>query len=172
MSLVRPEAARRLRQWREPLSAALAMAAGLWLIWLGGFVLMPVGALILLVALGWLVVALRRQRFLRTAQAPGVVEVDEGQVGYYGPSFGGFVALSELAELRLVDLHGQRHWRLRTLGGEALMIPVDAAGADRLYDAFAALEGIDMARVSAALDRAPSMAPLWRRDRTLAAQPR
>ena len=74
-----------------------------------------------------------------------MVEVDEGQVGYWGPSFGGFVALADLVEVRLTEFHGTRQWRLRTASGEVLTVPVDAAGAEKLYDAFAALPGIDMA---------------------------
>ena len=59
---------------------------------------------------------------------PGVVEVDEGQVGYLGPTFGGYVALPDLVELRLIAIRGQRLWRLKQADGQALLIPVAAAG--------------------------------------------
>jgi hypothetical protein len=80
------------------------------------------------------------------------VEVDEGQVGYLGPSFGGFVALPDLVEVRLVTMYGRRLWRLKQADGQALLIPVDAAGAERLFDAFGSLPGMDMAALLAALE--------------------
>ncbi len=152
-----------LRRWREVIAAGAVAAAGLWLLSLGGYVLVPAGAALTALAAGWAMIALRRIRFLRGVGAPGLVEVDEGQVGYFGPTFGGFVALADLAELRLAEFHGARAWRLKTQDGQVLLIPVDAAGAERLYDAFAALPGIDMARVKAALDHGQPTLPLWRR---------
>lgn len=152
-----------LHRWREVIAAGLVAGAGLWLALLGGYLLVPVGGAVVLLAAGWALIALRRTRFLRGIAAPGVVEVDEGQIGYYGPTFGGFVALADLAELRLADFHGARAWRLKTHDGQVLLIPADAAGAERLFDAFAALPGIDMARVTAALDHGQATLPLWRR---------
>ncbi|SPH23402.1 hypothetical protein DEA8626_02466 [Defluviimonas aquaemixtae] len=167
--MIRPEVLAFLRRWREALSAAAAFTFGLWLASLGGWLLVPFGVVLAALSLGWTVIALRRLRFLRGVAAPGVVEVDEGQVGYYGPSFGGFVALADLAELRLTERHGSRQWRLKTRNGEVLLVPVDAAGAEKLYDAFAALPGIDMAALAAALDNCVGTLPLWRRhDQSLA----
>ncbi len=67
---------------------------------------MPLGAVLGATGLAWLVVALRRRRFARAIEAPGVVEVDEGQIGYLGPTFGGYIALRELAEIRMIDVQG------------------------------------------------------------------
>jgi hypothetical protein len=161
--MIRPEVRATLRRWREVIAAGLVAALGLWLVMLGGYLLVPLGGAVMILAAGWALIALRRIRFLRGVAAPGVVEVDEGQIGYFGPTFGGFVALAELAELRLAEFHGARAWRLKTQDGQVLLIPVDAAGAERLYDAFAALPGIDMARITAALDHEQATLPLWRR---------
>lgn len=161
--MIRPELKVALRRWREVIAAVGLALFGAWLIALGGWLLGPLGIGLVLLAAAWGLVALRRLRFLRGISAPGVVEVIEGQVGYYGPSFGGFVALADVTELRVIDLAGKRQWRLRTRGAEVLMIPVDAAGADRLYDAFAALPGIDMAAVTAALDDTAPPLRLWKR---------
>lgn len=163
MSFLRPEIAAGLARWREVIAAVAALAAGAWLAWLGGWLLVPLGGMVIVLALAWGTIALRRLRFLRGVAAPGMVEVDEGQIGYFGPSFGGFIALAELSELRLTVRHGARHWRLKTSAGEVLLVPVDAAGAEKLHDAFAALPGIDMARLAAALDRGAETVPLWRR---------
>ena len=163
MSFIRPKARREIERWSEVAAAVGAALVGTLLMRMGGFLFLPVGALLTLLSLGWLLNALRRLSFQRPVAAPGVVEVIEGQVGYFGPTFGGFVALDEVNELRLTDFHGARQWRLRTLSGEVLLIPIDATGAEKLFDAFATLPGIDMAALSVALNRGASTLPLWTR---------
>jgi hypothetical protein len=151
MSFIRAEARAALWQWREVIAASFLGAFGLWLMALGGFLLLPLGAIIALLALAFGLLALRRLRFAQTGDAPGVVELDEGQISYFGPSFGGALALRELEELRLITHHGHRMWRLRQTDGQTLLIPVEALGADRLFDAFAALPGMDTGALVAAL---------------------
>lgn len=150
--MIRVEVTDAIWRWREVIAAGCFGAFGLWLIWLGGFLLGPLGALVLVLAAFWGVTAWRRMRFAQEVAAPGMVEVDEGQVGYLGPSFGGYVALPDLAEIRLVTMYGRRLWRLKQADGQTLLIPVDAAGADRLFDAFGSLPGMDMAALLAALE--------------------
>jgi hypothetical protein len=151
MSLIRPEARAALWRLREVFAAVALAAVGLWLAALGGYVLVPVGAAVIVLALGFGVLAWRRMRFAQTGQAPGVVEFDEGQVSYFGPTIGGAVALRELVELRLLIAGGRRMWRLKQQDGQALLIPVEALGAERLFDAFAALPGMDTAALVAAV---------------------
>lgn len=157
MTLIRPEVTAMIWRWREVIWAAVVAGVGLWLIGLGGYLLVPVGLIIVgigvvLAETGW-----RRLRFQQAVDAPGIVEVDEAQVGYLGPELGGFLSLQELVELRILSLRGRRLWRLKQADGQALLIPVDAAGADRLFDAFANLPGMDTAALVAAL--APSTLP-------------
>lgn len=172
--MIRPDLQAALYRGREVIAAAALGALGLAVALQGGWLLQALGAAIALIALAWGVPALRRLRFGQDVAAPGVVEVDEGQIAYMGPAFGGFVALPDLVELRLVTMRGRRLWRLRQADGQALLIPVDAAGADRLFDAFASLPGMDTAALVAALSPATAAAPgalttgpdmrvLWRR---------
>lgn len=163
MSFVRPELAERLRPWREVAFAILLALVGAWIALRGGWILFVLGLAIWSVAGGWALTALRRMRFRPTSGAPGVVEVDEGQIGYFGPDFGGFIAVADLAEVRLVLFHGQRHWRLRTVDGQVLTIPAGAVGADRLFDAFAVLPGIDMGTIAAAMVGPVPKGALWSR---------
>ena len=151
MSAIRPEVSATARRWREVIAAVSFGAFGLWLIWLGGYVLFPAGLLVLAAAAAWALTALRRLRFAQAVHAPGVVEVDEGQIGYLGPTFGGYVAIPDLIEIRLVSMYGKRMWRLKQADGQTVLIPIDAAGAERLFDAFASLPGIDMGAVTAAI---------------------
>lgn len=156
---LRPEAREALWRWREVIWAGAVAAVGLWLIWLGGWLLGPLGVLVVLLALGLSVQALRRMRFALDVDAPGVVQIDEGQISYMGPSVGGFVSLPELVELRLMTLRGRRLWRLKQADGQALLIPVEAEGAAALFDAFASLPGMDSGALVAALGPPSQVGP-------------
>lgn len=145
-----------IEPWREVMAALALGAFGLWVASRGGAILVPAGLAIGALGVAWAVTARRRMRFHREVGAPGVVEVVEGQVSYMGPVVGGAVSLDELADLRLVSLRGRRLWRLRQADGQAILIPVDAAGADGLYDAFVSLPGMDTGALVAALSPAPT----------------
>lgn len=152
MSLIRPEVTDLIWRLREVIWGGLVIALGLWLIFLGGLILIPLGLAIAAIGLVLAGTAFRRMRFVQAIDAPGIVELDEAQVGYLGPELGGFLSLQELVELRMLVLRGRRLWRLKQADGQALLIPVDARGADRLYDAFANLPGMDTAALVAALE--------------------
>ena len=160
MTWVRPEVADLLARFREVIAAAGVVALGIWVALPGGYLLVPVGAALMALGFGWAVLAWRRMRFERGLsgagqEAPGIVEIDEGQIGYLGPGAGGFVGLADLVELRLLTLRGRRVWRLKQSDGQALLIPVDAAGAEALFDGFVALPGMDAATLIAALHPGP-----------------
>jgi hypothetical protein len=157
MSFIRPEVAEALTRWREVIAAGGVVALGLWFALQLGYVLPALGLLLIVVGLGWGAVAFRRLRFHQAGEAPGIVRVTEAQVAYMGPRIGGFVGLPDLTEIRLLSYRGRRVWKLRAATGEALHIPVEADGADALFDAFAGLPGMDMAALVAALGtEAPS----------------
>ena len=143
MPLIRQEVTDLAWRGREVLAAGGALALSLWVAAQGGYLLVPLGLLLATLALGFAVLALRRLRFSQTLGAPGMVEVDEAQISYMGPTTGGFVSLGELVELRLLTLRGRRLWRLKQADGQALLVPVDAAGSEALFDAFGNLPGMD-----------------------------
>ena len=163
-SLIRPELVAAVRPWRETIWAAATGLVGVWLISRGGWLFWPLGLLILGVAVVWGIDAARRTRFARDISAPGLVEIEEGAIRYYGAhQLGGEIALRDLTEIRLLRLSGRDHWRLRTDGGEALLIPLNAAGAGTLASAFTALPGFHMAETVAAIDSTDSVRTVWRR---------
>ena len=149
--MIRPEALAALSRWRESAFGAAIIAAGLWLASLGGWLLWPLGLALAAAGAAFLVLALRRARFRQNSIGPGLMELDESQITYFGPMGGGAVSLRELVELRLLSRAGRRFWRLKQADGQALLIPVDAAGAERLFDAFSALPGMDSQALVAAL---------------------
>ncbi len=163
MNFVRPALAADLRRYGEVMVAAAVTLAGVLIAAQGGLILVPSGGILALAGGGWTVTAIRSAVFRGPVRAPGIVDVDEGQIGYLGPSFGGYVALADLAELRIVTVAGHRQWRLRTTDGQVLLIPVAAKGAEALHDAFAVLAGIDMTALARALAGPPKTSVLWSR---------
>ncbi len=174
MSLMRPEARATLWRWREVLVALGAGTLGGWwaltsfglLRWLG--VLLVAGAAALLVA------GVQRARFRGTGGGAGVVTVDEGQISYFGPQTGGLVGLGEIEALHLdPGATPSPVWILARRGQPDLAIPVDAEGADALFDAFAALPGIRTHRLAARMQaQGASRVLIWRRGGALDASRR
>ncbi|MCU0904125.1 MAG: hypothetical protein MUE83_09650 [Tabrizicola sp.] len=158
MSFIRPELMAAAARWREVIAAAIVAALGLWTATRGGYVLTTIGLALIALGAAWALTAFRRLRFQQDGEAPGIVRVTEGQIAYFGPRIGGFVGLPDLSEIRLLTLRGRRIWKLKQGDGQLLHIPVEADGADALFDAFATLPGIDMAALVAALgtDAPPS----------------
>lgn len=169
--IMRPETRAILKRWREPIIAGVVVLLGLWcalatfgvLSWLGWI------AVVLGLAMGG--VAVQRVLFRRGGGGPGVVTVDERRVVYYGPLTGGVVDLDALARLELEpQALPDSHWILTPESGEPVAIPVNAEGADALFDAFTALAGLRTDAMLTVLRRTPdARVTLWeatpRRDR-------
>lgn len=145
MTLIRPDAAAGLKRWAEPLAALALIGWGLWwgltsfgvIRWLGFALIIVGGAL--------LVLGIRRARFWRGTGGLGHVEVDEGSIAYFGPENGGAVAIDALKYIMLVQRdRGRREWELAAPAVPPVWIPVDASGAQALFDVFANLPGMDM----------------------------
>ncbi|MFS4581999.1 hypothetical protein [Phaeobacter sp. C3_T13_0] len=153
MSFIRPEARAALWRWRELIAAA--GLGGLGLIWaLGSFGLVALMGWVL-IGLGLIVsiIGVQRMRFRLGGAGPGVVQVDEGQIAYFGPLTGGAIALSELERLTLDHAAKPAHWLLDQPGQLALAIPVNATNSDALFDAFATLPGLRTERMLAELHK-------------------
>lgn len=164
---LRPEAVALLTRWREVIGGGVAVMVGGLLVMQIGYVQQGLGIGLIAVALGYIVLALRRLRFAGAADAPGVVSLDEGQIAYFAPSIsgtiGGTIDLSDLRELRLRHDHGRLSWFLVT-DTHALAIPHDAAGADQLFDAFSALPDLGPATLLQAVQsKHKGTAIVWRR---------
>ncbi|MBA4490553.1 hypothetical protein H1S04_07195 [Paracoccus sp. S1E-3] len=162
--MIRPELARWLAPRREFFAALAGMALGLWVATRGGWFLGALGLMLGALCLGWAIDSRRRLAFRRDIAAPGVLDIDEGEIRYFAArALGGSVALRDLTEIRLLRLNGQDNWRLKTRDGQALLIPVEARGAEQLADAFTALPGVDMGRITGALAQkgGPSLRVVW-----------
>ena len=163
--MIRPEAAALLARWREAAIGGAAILLGVWLLATSGG--LPVLFGIALTGAGAVLAlsGLRRARFRRAADEPGMLELDEGRLTYLGPVLGGTVAVAELEEVTFRRTRsGEAFWRLSPEGGRALIVPEGAAGAERLLDALAPLPGFDSgALVRATRAPAPATVTVWRR---------
>ena len=162
MSFIRPEATRALSRWREVLVGAAAIGLALW--WMLG----PGGLL------GWIAVApaiggaalivigVQRVRFRSGTDGPGVVQVDEGRIAYFGPVTGGVVSLSEMSALHLDPSDTPARWRLHQPGQPPVEIPLTARGAEQLFDVFATLPGLRTGKLLSAIETGgPRPVTIW-----------
>ncbi|MEM7473264.1 MAG: hypothetical protein AAF340_18095 [Pseudomonadota bacterium] len=170
--MIRPEVAAMFTKYREVIAAIAAAFAGLWVMSWTGWFWTGIGAVILLAGATLAYTALRRMRFQSEQIGPGVVEIDERQISYFSAYEGGAVSINQLARISIIgDQGGQwgdaKHWVLEEDGGALITIPSSAAGAEKLIDAFAALDGVDFDRASKALN-SPGATPhvIWQKPRT------
>ena len=164
MSFIRPEAAAGLNRWREALyGGAVLLIALFWLFGSRGLLhLLGYPVAILALVLIW--VGIQRARFRSASDGAGAVQVDEGQITYFGPMTGGATALADLERLTLVRNLKPAHWRLDTPQHDSLLIPVNAAGSEALFDAFATLQGLQTERMLAELNgRGDQPVVIWER---------
>lgn len=150
---LRPEVRAFLDRWREALLGVATLLLGLWWIIGPGQLLLIPGYAACAIGLALLWIGIQRARFRGPGGGPGTVQVDEGQVTYFGPLTGGAVALRELERLTLVSTLKPAHWRLDQPGQAPLLVPVNADGADALFDAFATLPGLKTERMLAEMRR-------------------
>ena len=160
---LRPEVRDALRRGRETLAGAALVLIAVWM-WVATFGVTRLLALalgVLGLALIW--TGVQRWRFGQGTGGPGVVQVDERRLVYWGPLTGGVMDLDNLARLDLDPAGRPAHWVLTDLRGEVLAIPTTAQGAEALFDLFAVLPGLKVEAMLTALardDGAP--VPLWR----------
>jgi len=144
MSFIRPEARAAIWRWREVVAASgILLIGAYWAFGFGFGVLHWLGYVVLVIGVIAMVAGLQRVRFRGAQGGAGVVTVDEGQVAYFGPLSGGVIAMRELTKLTLDPTMEPPHWVLSQIGEQTLYIPVDAKGADGLFDAFASLPDLN-----------------------------
>ena len=107
---------------------------------------LAVGALLI-------IAGIQRGRFRTGSGGPGVVQIVEGRIAYFGPLTGGTAELGQLSRLVLDPSGKPPHWLLHQPGQLPLAIPLTAEGADALFDAFATLPGLQTERMLAEMRR-------------------
>ncbi|WP_211241972.1 hypothetical protein [Roseivivax halodurans] len=159
--MIRPGARAALSRWAEALIGGGVIVLGiLWAQGWGGI-------------LGWTVAiagaalagaGIQRARFRSGGGGPGVVQVTEGRIAYFGPLDGGIADIDALRKLTLDPTGKPAHWILARPGEPPLAIPLTATGADDLFDAFAALPGLDTEAMLRRMRHRPDHpVVIWRR---------
>lgn len=177
MSWLRADAVQTVLRWVEPVVSGLAAIwlgrAALGLLWYSN----PVGVLALAgagLAATWCGVSAFRNLLSgegagRYPGGPGIVSIDEGRIGYFGPHGGGFVAVDALVAVDLLSSRSRSPseliWRFTDEVGEQLLVPNGAEGADQLLDTLGVLPKLEYSKIAAAMfARGEGVFPIWRRD--------
>lgn len=173
---MRERALRVLRDWAEPLAYGAVALTILWLLdnmaLLGG----PAGWLVLGVA-AFVLWRLFRGAYVEgmlkraRAEGPGVVDIVERRIAYFGPEQGGGVSIDALTRVEIHTtsdgpLAEDVFWVFHVEGqpGPVLTIPAGAVGAERLLGALSALPGFDHDGVVRAMgSTADAVFIIWRR---------
>ncbi|MFK7763690.1 MAG: hypothetical protein AB8B62_10535 [Roseobacter sp.] len=142
--MIRPEAKAQLVRFREVLAGVGAALLGLWWLWGASPLLMLPGVALALAGIALIWLGLQRAKFRGEGLGPGSVQVDEGQITYFGPLTGGAVDLRDLTQITFDGTLFPAHWQLHQPGVPDLLIPRNAEGSERLFDAFATLPGFRM----------------------------
>ncbi len=164
-SFMRPEARATLWRWREVIVGLALLAFGLWWV-IGGFgVVRGIGFVICAVAIALILAGAQRSRFRQTGTGPGVVQVTERRLAYFGPLTGGTMDIEDVTRLELEPkARPAAHWIVSGMGGKRLEIPVNATGADDLFDLFGALPNLNTESMLTVLSRTPDARVLvWER---------
>lgn len=166
---VRPELAATFARYREAgIGAGLALA-GLYGMATQHGLAFYLSLLALPAGLALLWEGVQRARLPSGGTGPGVVEVDERQITYFGPDGGMAVSVDALIRVEVVtnDLGpfaSDLFWVFHSEGAPPLVVPGDAAGADQIHDALTALPGMDFRRVAqAAGSVSPGSFVVWQR---------
>lgn len=144
MDLIRPEVKSRFWRFREAAFGFVMAAVGIYWAVTSHGVLSAAGMSISIAASLLIFAGLQRARFRVSGDGPGVVQIDERQVIYYGPHDGGVISVDSLTRLELEPrARPAGAWVLTEPGAPVLEIPTNADNADALFDVFASLKGLD-----------------------------
>lgn len=162
---IRPELKAAVWRWRDVIVAVAIAGLGAWLIlggrgflpWLG-WVFLALGAVLLLAGL-------QRTRFRQGDDGPGVVQIRERRLAYFGPLDGGVVDIAGIRALAFEPKgHPAPYWVITGSEHRDIAIPVTAKGAEALFDTFSSLPGMRTERLLAVLEDPPDQrVVIWSR---------
>lgn len=162
--MFRQEAKTTLWNLREVIAGIACVCVGIWFLSQPGNLLALPGIALGVAGTALIWIGVQRARFRRDQDGQGAVQVDESEITYFGPISGGAVSLREMTALAIDGSMRPAHWRLEQAGQAPLLIPVNAVGADALFDAFAALPGLRTEKMLSELNANPDQIVLiWQR---------
>jgi hypothetical protein len=169
MSFIRPPVTAHFTKWREAYFAGFVMALGGWAFLRGqsnlNLILQGLGLIISLAGIIFLRTAIQRIRFRKSQKAPGMVDVTEREISYFGPMHGKTISLESLSKIELRESEAYASiWVLHHIEGDPMIVPTTAKGSDRLFDAFISLSNVKMDTLVSAINQVPIQAQvIWER---------
>ncbi len=161
----RPEAKALIWRFRDVWGALLVLGLGIYwaatgygfVVWLG-FSIAGLGVVLL-------VAGIQRGRFRQGNDGPGVVQITERRLAYFGPLSGGVMDINDLSRLSFDPTgHPAPYWILTGPEARDIAIPTTAAGAEALFDAFSSLPGIKTEAILGVLSDPPDhQVVIWSR---------
>ncbi len=156
MPIFRADALHTLKRWQEPIVIGVFLLATLRVLWLAfiwsSWVMALFGIVLASIVGSLFYVALLRIRLRSDESSPGLVEIDERNITYLAPHLGGVVSIDFIRKIDVSPTRsGGRNWVLYSFEGPPVLIPFNAQGADKLIEAFSALHGLGVERISKAV---------------------
>jgi len=167
MSFIRPEILDFAQKHKTGLAYGGIASVGALLLWRGLSMHAPllsiIGGALIAVSATMALADRQRARFKRATDQPGVVQIDEAQISYFGPDTGGIVDRDALTRVDLVSSgDGVAHWQLSQEAGPQVAVPLAAEGAEALVDVLMTLPGVQIGAALTVLDRKRrTVVPVW-----------
>jgi hypothetical protein len=165
----RPEVRAFLYRWREVILAGVVLMIGVWWALTGIGINRWLGYIFCFIGIGWGIAGVQRARFAQGGDGPGVVQIRERRLAYFGPLDGGVMDVADLSRLEIDPTsHPEPSWVLTSIEAQVITIPINAKGAEDLFDVFASLPDIKTSTVLDVLSHTPDARVIvWNRVKPL-----
>jgi len=152
MNFIRPEVRALLWQWRDVLIGLAVFALGLWVFLRSFGVLAWLGAAAAIVGVLLVLTGAIRVRFRVPHGGPGVVEIIERRMTYFGPEGGRSFSFDEVKKIEIETTEGgpsfdDLFWIFHLEGNPPVRIPASAAEGEEIIDALSAFSGVNSKNV-------------------------
>ena len=150
--------------WREPLTAIVLAAIGLYWIINSHGILYTIGFGFLITGTTLAYAGYQRIRFKRAETGGGLIDFTEGQISYFGPKNGAIFSIDEIKCLILDQSNSYSKWIVEITAGNKVEIPTNVKGNEVLFDVFNNLEGFQTEKMLEALSSSESIKTvLWQK---------
>ena len=150
--------------WREPLTAIVLAALGLYWIINSHGILYTIGFGFLITGTTLAYAGYQRIRFKRAETGGGLIDFTEGQISYFGPKTGAIFSIDEINCLILDQSNSYSKWIVEITAGNKVEIPTNVKGNEVLFDIFNNLEGFQTEKMLEALSSSKSIKTvLWQK---------
>ena len=150
--------------WREPLTAIVLAALGLYWIINSHGILYTIGFGFLISGTTLAYAGYQRIRFKRAETGGGLIDFTEGQISYFGPKTGAIFSIDEINCLILDQSNSYSKWIVEITAGNKVEIPTNVKGNEVLFDVFNNLKGFQTEKMLEALSSSESIKTvLWQK---------